>query len=102
MSKYDYSEVEQQINNVLAFQQKELATLVRPSTTEVNKRISESEALLKEIGYGKQISNLQSKKHPLISEPPRRVMVVPSWQSLCVEAEKCVGTSCRWGRMSKP
>lgn len=92
MSKYRYSEVEQQINNVLAHQEKELSEIKRPSMYGVNERISESEALLQSLGYGKELSDLKINSRDLPSELPRKVMVVPSWESLCIEAEKCVGT----------
>lgn len=94
MSKYNYSEVEQQINNVLAYQEKELSAIERPLISGVNARISESEALLQSLGYGKELSNLKSSRQNLPAEKPRKVMVVPSWENLCIEAEKCVGTEC--------
>lgn len=94
MSKYNYSEVEQQINNVLAHQDKELSEITRPSMTCVDGRISESEALLKSLGYGKQLSELNAIPRNLPAEMSKKVMVVPSWANLCLEAEKTVGTGC--------
>lgn len=94
MSKYNYSEVEQQINNVLAHQDKELSEITRPSMTCVDGRISESEALLKSLGYGKQLSELDAIPRNLPAEMSKKVMVVPSWANLCLEAEKTVGTGC--------
>lgn len=94
MSKYNYSEVEQQINNVLLYQERELSDIHRPSTAGIEERISESEALLKSLGYERQLSDLQSAKQSLPVELPRKVMVVPSWENLCLEAEKSVGTGC--------
>ena len=92
MSKYNYSEVEQQINNVLLYQQKMLSEIHRPSTAEIDERISESERLLRGIGYGQQLSDLQKCKKSLPVEIPRKVMLVPSWERLCLEAEKSVET----------
>lgn len=92
MSKYNYSEVEQQINNVLAHQKKEMLEITRLSMSGVDKCISESEALLQSLGYGKQLSELKAKPRNLPVEMPRKVMVVPSWENLCFEAEKSVGT----------
>ena len=94
MSKYNYSEVEQQINNVLLYQERELSEIHRPSTAGIEERISESEALLKNLGYERQLFDLQSAKQSLPAELPRKVMVVPSWGNLCMEAEKSVGTGC--------
>lgn len=94
MSKYNYSEVEQQINNVLLYQERELSDIHRPSTAGIEERISESEALLKSLGYERQLSDLHSAKQSLPVELPRKVMVVPSWENLCLEAEKSVGTGC--------
>lgn len=94
MSRYSYSEVEQQINNVLAHQEKELSEINRPSISGVNDRISESEALLKSLGYGKQLSELKTTPRNAPTEMSRKVMVVPSWENLCLEAEKSVGTGC--------
>lgn len=94
MSKYNYSEVEQQINNVLLYQERELSEIHRPSTAGIEDRISESEALLKSLGYERQLSAMQGAKRSLPSEIPHKVMVVPSWGNLCLEAEKSVGTGC--------
>ena len=92
MSKYNYSEVEKQINTVLAHQEKELFEIHRPSISAVNDRISESEALLESLGYGRQLSELRAATRNVPAEVPRKVMVVPSWENLCLEAERSVGT----------
>ena len=94
MSKYNYSEVEQQITNVLLYQERELSEIHRPSTADIEERISESELLLKSLGYERQLSDLQSTKQSLPAELSRKVMVVPAWENLCLEAEKSVGTGC--------
>lgn len=94
MSKYHYSELEQQLNNVLAYQSKELSEIHRPSLSEVNDRISESEALLRSLGYSAQLDDLKKTKQRPSSNLPRKVMVVPSWENLCLEAEKSMGTGC--------
>jgi len=94
MSEYNYSEVEKQINTVLAHQEKELSEIHRPSIAGVNDRISESETLLQNLGYGSQLSELRSATRNVPIEVSRKVMVVPSWENLCLEAEKSVGTGC--------
>lgn len=95
MSKYNYSEVEQQINNVLAHQEKELSELCHLSISEVNARISESEEILRSLGYGKQLSELKATPRNVPADKPKKVMIVPSWENLCFEAEKSVGTGCK-------
>lgn len=87
MSKYKYSKTEQQINDVLKYQDEELKRIKAtiPSSSELDKRIQESEDLLRMLGYTEIPSALKR-------EQPKKVMVVPSWEQLCVEAEQSVGT----------
>ena len=86
MSKYKYSKTEQQINNVLKYHDEELKKIKteQPSMSELDSRIQESEDLLRMLGYTKM---------PILSkrEESKRVMVVPSWEDLCMEAENAVG-----------
>lgn len=79
---------------MLLYQERELSEINRPSTVSIEKRISESEALLRSLGYERQLSDLQNTKRTLPVEHLRKVMVVPSWEKLCLEAEKSVGTGC--------
>ena len=87
MSRYKYSEIEQQINDVLKYHDDELKRIKRtmPSTSELDRRIQESEDLLRMLGY------TDMPKVPERREP-KKVMVVPSWEELCIEAEQAVGT----------
>ena len=87
MSKYKYSKTEQQINDVLKYHDEELKKLkaARPSTSEVDRRIQESEDLLRMLGHTK-ISTVSKQ------EKPKQVMVIPSWENLCSEAVNVVGT----------
>ena len=82
MSKYDYSEVEWQINNVLAHQAKELKEIGKLDTSNLDSRISESEELLKSLGYGDQLTALKTSGLQVPAEQPHKVMVVPSWEIL--------------------
>ena len=88
MSKYDYSKVEQQINNVLAYQEQELKAIKTLDKDALEDRITESEDLLRSLGY-----ELPSKTilEPVLRKP---VMIVPSWEKLCLEAETAVGSEC--------
>lgn len=88
MSKYDYSEVEQQINSVLAYQDRELKAIKTFDKDALEVRISESEDLLRSLGY--ELPHKTALK-PVLQKP---VMVVPSWENLCLEAEKTVGSNC--------
>lgn len=88
MSKYKYTDFERQINSVLAHQSAELAKIHFPSTDRIDVRISSSEDLLRKLGYKIETS----KVLPRTKE--RKIMVVPSWEKLCTEAERHVGTNC--------
>lgn len=69
MSRYDYSKVEQQINNVLAYQDQELKAIKPLDRDALDVRITESEDLLRSLGYqlpSKQYWNLPSES-PLLS-----------------------------------
>lgn len=88
MRKYDYSEVEQQINNVLAYQDQELKAFKTLDKNALDSRISESENLLRSLGY--ELPK-RAALEPLREKP---VMLVPSWENLCLEAERAVGSEC--------
>ena len=89
MSKYRYTELEQQLNNVLVHQDKELARIAFPDTKDIDENIRQSEELLRSLGvkfpHGASLA---------VQEIPKKVMVVPSWESLCLEAEAAVGNQC--------
>lgn len=85
MSKYSYSEIEKQINSVLLHQSQELSQIQFGNAAAVDEQIAESEALLKSLGYA------LPDRVP-VSTRQKPVMVVPSWESLCREAEEAVGT----------
>ena len=89
MSKYKYTELEQQINNILVHQDKELAQIAFPDTEGIDKNIRQSEELLRSLGV-----KLPNSASLSIQEIPKKVMVVPSWESLCLEAETAVGNQC--------
>lgn len=87
MSKFKFSETEQQFNNVLNYQTQELKSIKRPDMVGVDERISESESLLKSLGYSLTgipgVSSIQEKK----------TIMIPTWEELCREAERSVGNS---------
>ena len=87
MSKYRYSETEQQFNDILKYHDEELKRLkaAMPSTSELDRKIQQSEDLLKTLGYTEMPAATRRYE-------PKKVMVVPSWANLCAEAESAVGT----------
>jgi len=87
MSKFKYSNGEQQINNVLNYQAQEFKSIQRPDMSGVDKRISESEELLKSLGYS--LTDIPK----IIPLSERRKHIVPTWEEMCTEAEKSVGNS---------
>ena len=86
MSRYNYSELEQQINNVLLHQDQALNGIRFPSIRGLDEQISQSEALLRSLGY-------QLPDKSIMPARQKPVMVVPTWEALCVEAENAVGTA---------
>lgn len=88
MSKYDYSKEERKINNVLKHQSEQLKQIVPLDMSEVDTRIAESENLLRSLGYG---ADLMKAKNEVLSNVTKKVMIVPTWDELCAEAESTVG-----------
>ena len=89
MSKFKYTEFEKQMNSVLKHQDEALADIRFPSSDETNATIARAEALLRNLGYQpeqlKELSPIQQL---------RKFMVAPTWEELCAEAERHVGTDC--------
>lgn len=85
MSKYNYTDFEKQLNTVLAHQSSELSSINFPNADSLDESITSSEELLKKLGYkvGKPAS--------LKREDDRKIMVIPTWEKLCLEAERHVG-----------
>lgn len=81
-------ETEQQINNILVHQDRMLSEIQFPDASQMDKRIGESIKLLESLGY----STEKQTKNELISSSKQPVMIVPSWDNLCKEAEMHVGT----------
>ena len=88
MSKYKYTDTEKRINNVLKYQSEQLKQIKTPDMTKVEARIAESEELLKSLGYEADMLKTTNFVTPVCS---RKVLVVPSWDELCNEAERHVG-----------
>lgn len=89
MSKFRYTDFEKQMNSVLKHQDKALADIHFPASVETDAAIARTEALLRNIGCQPERLNKLVPIHQ-----PKKVMVVPAWEELCIEAERHVGTGC--------
>lgn len=87
MGKYTYSDEEKKWNRVLAYQDQQLQQIKFPDTSAITQNISDSEDLLRSLGYGEQVE--QAKLNHSIQLPPG-VMVVPKWDDLCREASLAI------------
>lgn len=93
MGKYKYSEEEQHMNNVIKYQDDQLKELMVEShrtRNETDAEIEAMEAWLRKRG----LDPSKAVKEPCVLGAPKKVMVLPSWENLCAEAEAVVGTSC--------
>jgi len=89
MSKFKYTEFEKQMNAVLKHQDETLAEIHFPTVAKPAETIAQTEALLRSLGY-----QPESLKNLVPISKPQKVMVVPTWEELCAEAERHVGTDC--------
>lgn len=89
MSRYKYSDSEQQINDVLKYQDDELNRIkekrITSNVSELDWRIQESKDLLQMLGRSDVPTILKRDEN-------KKVMVVPSWDDLVKEAQQNVGT----------
>ena len=89
MNKFKYSRDEQQINSVLKHQEQMLTEISFPSADECGIANTKLEAMLRRLGYAPK---------SLKGQPPvpkmKKIMTVPTWEELCEEAERHVGTDC--------
>lgn len=89
MSRFKYTESERQINSVLKHQDEELKDIHFPSTEEADATAEKAAALLRRLGY-------QTEGHngAISISKSKKVMVVPTWEEVCTEAERHVGLNC--------
>ena len=91
MSRYKYTEVEQQMNNVLVHQEQELREIKeKRESIDARGTIDSSIELLKSLGYGEKVAELL----PTGGEQKRKVIVLRDWQDIVSDAEQQVGDSC--------
>ncbi len=89
MSKFKYTEFEKQMNSVLKHQDEILSEIRFPSADESDKTVAKTEELLRRLGY-----TPEALKGLVPSTQTKKVMIVPTWKELCMEAETRVGTNC--------
>ena len=91
MSRYKYTEVEQQMNNVLVHQEQELREIKeKRESIDARGTIDSSIELLKSLGYGDKVAELL----PTGGEQKRKVIVLRDWQDIVSDSEQQVGDSC--------
>lgn len=89
MSRFKYSEPGKQIDMVLKHQDELLSDIHFLTDEENTAAIHKTEALLRQLGY-----EPEDLKDLVPASQPQKVMIVPTWEELCAEAERHVGTDC--------
>lgn len=78
MSKFKYSKEEKSINAVLNYNDLEIKKIERPSLDKVEKRIIESESILRSLGY-----EIETDQVPCdLCKNNKGVIIIPSWDNL--------------------
>lgn len=88
MGRYKYSKTEQQINNVLAYHEKELAGISFPNLKEMDASIAKAESQLKALGI--DIPQRIKAEKPA---QEKKVMLIPSWNQMVAEAQASCGSN---------
>ena len=89
MSRYKYSEDEQQINNVLKHHDEVLSEIHFPSSVEADELTATAEELLRKLGYQPEVLKGLA---PVAQK--KKTMVIPTWREVCENAERAVGNHC--------
>lgn len=89
MSKFKYTNFEKQMTPVLKHQDEALSSIQFPTESESTETIARAEMLLRSLG-------IDPKTAQSLPRQPckKKIMVVPTWEELCAEAERCVGSDC--------
>lgn len=93
MGRFKYSKEQQRLNNVLKYQDEQLKEMLddrSKTSSQTEAEIAVLEAQLKRLGI-----DPNNVKNPLTakSDSPQ-IVIVPSWEQLCAEAEASVGNNC--------
>ena len=86
MSKFQYTVIEKQLNSVILHQSQELKEIRFPDMQISDLQIKESETILRSLGY-----QLPRREKKIPERKP--VIVVPTWEKLCYEAELSVSNN---------
>lgn len=89
MNDYSYNEDEQQRNKILTHQGNELESIAFDSPDEGT--ISESEKILLSLGYGQEVDEAQQASKSAVETWN---LVIPSWETLCKEANESIQGDC--------
>lgn len=91
MSRYKYTETEQQMNNVLVYHDQELKAIQeKRDSIDARGTIDASIELLKSLGYGDKVSEIALAG----TKRKRDVIVLRDWQDIVSDAERQVGDAC--------
>ena len=91
MSRYKYTETEQQMNNVLVYHDRELKAIQeKRDSIDARGTIDASIELLKSLGYGDKVSEIAHAG----TKRKRDVIVLKDWQDIVSDAERQVGDAC--------
>lgn len=89
MSKFKYTETEKQMNTVLKHQDEILKGIQFPSQAESDAIAAKADSLLRSLGY-----KPEERQGLTPSVKTKSVMAVPTWEEVCHDAERHVGTNC--------
>lgn len=89
MSKFKYTEAEKQMNTVLKHQDETLKKIHFPSMKEADATAAKAAALIRSLGYKPEELNGLAPY-----SKAKSVMVVPTWEEACRDAERHVGLNC--------
>lgn len=91
MSRYKYTEIEQQMNNVLVYHDRALDEISKKrEAVDARDTINSSVELLKSLGYGNKLS--EASQYPVARD--KKVIVLHSWDDIVEGAEESVGANC--------
>ena len=91
MSRYKYTDTEQQMNNILAYHDQELKAIKeKRESIDASGTIDASIELLKSLGYGDKVSEIV----PTGTGKKKEVIILRDWQDIVNDAEQKVGNAC--------
>ncbi|MCQ2294602.1 MAG: hypothetical protein MJZ67_03015 [Bacteroidales bacterium] len=88
MGEYKYSEQEKQLNRILAYQHQQLDG-IKFDTTAIDNAISESEKVLRSLGYSGEVGKAKFSAK-ICDSNSTRDLIIPSWGQLCQDANRTI------------